>query len=92
MYPIKLFVQDPLTGAMAPYNLHLDVPGPSVDAAMKQVAALLSQKKLPPIRSMNMGPKNTIVVYCAHPVIMPELAPNMADLEFKKPTKLSQKK
>jgi hypothetical protein len=83
VYTLKIYVEDPGTKRMQRQSRQLQVNAPDPDRAMKQARELLAKSKYPAIRSINVGPDNVLVIYCAE--VPRATPPEGVDHRYKRP-------
>jgi hypothetical protein len=89
---LKIYVEDPTTGEMTPDTKpELTVTGRNLDKCMEAARALLKERDYPPIRSLNAGENDTLVIYCAQVPQRAEATSETDGLKFQVPSRYQAK-
>lgn len=85
---LKVYVADPRTGEMMEDKKPaMSVQGKTVDRCIEAARELLSARQYPPVRSINAGADDTLLVYCARHEQGVEATDTTRGLKFKRPSK-----
>lgn len=84
---LNIFVENPRTGDMEQdVKPALAVTGRNVDERIKAARKLLKDRGYPPVRSIHVGEKDTLVVYCGSTRSRETQSEHLKGLKFSKPS------
>jgi hypothetical protein len=90
---LKIYVEDLATGEMKPWTKQqLQVKALHIDQARQKALALLAERGLPTVRSINVAPDGALVIYCGDPPQRAEKPAGQMHINPRRPAPLKPKK